>query len=64
MGKKSVIEKTTDCPFRQNIGDAYFCNHPSMKWRYCWWLVNDIPDGCPLTEKDIRNIKIRKIIDR
>lgn len=52
MEKK--ITKPSECPYRDCISAKYFCDHPSMKLRYCTWIdkIGQFPYGCPILEED------------
>ena len=57
------IIKPSQCPYRSSVGGKYYCEHSSKTMRYCSWTDN-APFGCPITLKDLRKIKINKIIEK
>lgn len=58
-----IVIKPNDCPFREMVGGNYYCEHPSMTQRYCTW-TNYTPANCPMTKKDLRSIKLNKILKK
>lgn len=61
MTKKVILNH--ECPYRSKVAETYYCEHPSLKIRYCSW-VHGAATNCPITTEELRSLKIKKIIKK